>query len=43
MLKSFQNYVVENPNAFQIVSTLAIGIVAFAIWKFIFQAPKGNG
>jgi hypothetical protein len=27
-----RNYVVENPNAFQIVSTFVIGTVAFLIW-----------
>ena len=29
MFKSFKNYIAENPNVFQIVSTLVIGIVAY--------------
>jgi len=37
---SFQAYIGQNPNAFQIVSTFVIGVAAFLIWKFVFNAPS---
>jgi hypothetical protein len=44
MFTSIKNYLVENPNAFQIASTFVIGVVALAIWRFISKKPpqKGN-
>ena len=32
---NIKNYILENPNAFQIASTFVIGVVAFAIWRFM--------
>jgi hypothetical protein len=42
MFSGIKNYIVENPNAFQIASTLVIGIAAFAVWRFVSkpQPPK---
>ncbi|HTV33395.1 MAG TPA: hypothetical protein VME69_09905 [Methylocella sp.] len=37
MLMSVKNYILENPNAFQIVSTLIIGVLALVLWKFVFR------
>jgi hypothetical protein len=36
---SIKNYLIENPNAFQIASTFVIGVMAFAIWGFISKKP----
>ncbi|HUB63771.1 MAG TPA: hypothetical protein VL996_04890 [Methylocella sp.] len=43
MFTSIKNYIVENPNAFQIASTFVIGVVAFAIWIFAFKKPPSEG
>jgi len=41
MLMSVKNYILENPNAFQIASTFVIGVLAFAIWTFVVnRSPK---
>ena len=43
MFTSIKNYLIENPNAFQIASTFVIGVVALAIWGYTSKKPPTNG
>jgi hypothetical protein len=39
MLTGLKNYILENPNALQIASTIIIGVIAYAIWSFTSRTP----